>query len=169
MECERALLLKAAGAGRLRNDGGGAFSARGGPGYFKSQAPGLTGGCVRPRRAYYRQASQEALKKSAACITCPTARKRAPFIQDYLSGNRKVVNLFLLHSMLEAKAFLLSPALPGEGVSRKLTKTRKKAPSGGKGLFPVKGSWRQRRWLQKAFTLPRKNIWAKRETVSKPG
>ncbi|MFR9216457.1 MAG: hypothetical protein ACLVKK_09530 [Ruthenibacterium sp.] len=142
------------------------------PGCVPCGEPGIPakpGACVSPERAYYRQASQEALKKSAACITCPAARKRAPFIQDYLSGNRKVVNLFPLHSMLEAKAFLLSPALLGEGISRKLTKTRKKAPSGGKGLFPVKGSWRQRRWLQKAFTLPRKNIWAKRETVSKPG
>ena len=76
---------------------------------------------VSPERVYYRQASQEALKKSAACITCPAARKRAPFIQDYLSGNRKVVHLFPLRSMLEAKAFLLSPALLGVVISLKHT------------------------------------------------
>lgn len=81
MECERALLLKAAGAGRLRNDGGGAFSARGGPGYFKSQAPGLTGGCVRPRRASYRQSLSRGTEKSTACSTCSTARKRALFFK----------------------------------------------------------------------------------------
>ncbi|MBS6864289.1 MAG: hypothetical protein KH196_01135, partial [Oscillospiraceae bacterium] len=65
---------------------------------------------VSPERAYCRQASQEALKKSAACITCPAARKRALFVQDYPSGNRKVVHLFPLRPMLEAKAFFLSPA-----------------------------------------------------------
>ena len=70
-----------------------------------SQAPAKPEVCVSPERAYCRQASQEALKKSAACITCPAARKRAPFVQDYLSGNRKVGNLFPPHSMLEAKAF----------------------------------------------------------------
>ena len=77
---------------------------------LKSGHPAKPGACVSPERAYYRQASQEALKKNAACITCPAARKRAPFIQDYLSGNRKVVNFFPLRSMPEAKAFLLSPA-----------------------------------------------------------
>jgi len=81
---------------------------------------------VSPERVYYRQASQEALKKSTACITCPAARKRAPFIQDYLSGNRKVAHLFPLRSMLEAKAFLHSPALLGEGViSLKHTRQKK--------------------------------------------
>ena len=95
---------------------------------------GKAGACVSPERASYRQVSQEALKKSAACITCPTARKRAPFVQDYLSGNRKVVHLFPLRSMLEAKAFLLSPALLG-GVSLKLTKTRKKPLPAGRGFF----------------------------------
>ena len=76
----------------------------------KSVPPAKQGDFVSPERAYCRQASQEALKKSAACITCPAARKRAPFIQDYLSGNRKVVHLFPLRSMLEAKAFY-SPQL----------------------------------------------------------
>ena len=91
----------------------------------KSQSPRLCrGDCVSPRRAYCRQASQEALKKSAACITCPAAGKRAPFIQDYLSGNRKVVHLFPLRSMLEAKAFLLSPALLGVVISRKHTRQK---------------------------------------------
>ena len=75
---------------------------------LQSGPPEKPGACVSPERAYYRQASQEALKKSAACITCPAARKRAPFIQDYLSGNRKVVHLFPLRSMPEAKAFLPS-------------------------------------------------------------
>ena len=93
------------------------------------------GACVSPGGVCCRQASQEALKKSAACITCPAARKRAPFIQDYLSGNRKVVNLFSFRSMLEAKAFLLSPALLGDGVSLKLTKTRKKPLPAGRGFF----------------------------------
>ena len=78
--------------------------------------------CVSPERASYRQASQEALKKSAACITCPAARKWAPFVQDYLSGNRKVVHLFPLRSMLEAKAFLFSPADLGVVISLKHTK-----------------------------------------------
>ena len=90
---------------------------------LQSQAPAKPGACVSPEWASYRQASQEALKKSAACITCPAARKRAPFIQDYLSGNRKAVHLFPLRSVLEAKAFLLSPALLG-GISRKHTKQR---------------------------------------------
>ncbi len=72
---------------------------------------GKAGACVSPGGVCCRQASQEALKKSAACITCPAARKRAPFIQDYLSGNRKVVNLFSFRSMLEAKAFFYSPQL----------------------------------------------------------
>ena len=85
--------------------------------------------CVSSERAYCRQASQEALKKSAACITCPTARKRAPFIQDYLSGNRKVVHLFPLRPMLEAKAFLLSPALLG-GISLKHTRQKPQQPYG---------------------------------------
>ena len=76
----------------------------------KVRPPAKPRACVSPGRTYCRQASQEALKKTAACITCPTARKRAPFIQDYLSGNRKVVNFFPLRSMPEAKAFLLSPA-----------------------------------------------------------
>ena len=80
--------------------------------------------CVSSERASCRQASQEALKKSAACITCPAARKRAPFIQDYLSDNRKVVHLFPLCSMLEAKAFLLSPALLGVVISLKHTKQK---------------------------------------------
>ena len=75
---------------------------------LQSGPPEKPGACVSPERAYYRQSSQEALKKSAACITCPAARKRAPFVQDYLSGNRKVVHLFPLRSMPEAKAFLLS-------------------------------------------------------------
>ena len=75
---------------------------------LQSGPPEKPGACVSPERAYYRQASQEALKKSAACITCPAARKRAPFVQDYLSGNRKVVHLFPLRSMPEAKAFLPS-------------------------------------------------------------
>ncbi|MFR8664904.1 MAG: hypothetical protein ACLVEL_05120 [Ruthenibacterium sp.] len=96
---------------------------------------GKAGACVSPGGVCCRQASQEALKKSAACITCPAARKRAPFIQDYLSGNRKVVNLFSFRSMLEAKAFLLSPALLGDGVSLKLTKTRKKPLPAGRGFF----------------------------------
>ena len=86
--------------------------------------PALPGACVSPERASYRQASQEALKKSAACITCPAARKRAPFVQDYLSGNRKIVNLFPLRPMLEAKAFLLSPALLGVVISRKHTRQK---------------------------------------------
>ena len=77
---------------------------------MKVRPPAKPGACVSPERAYCRQASQKALKKSAACITCPAARKRAPFIQDYLSGNRKVVHLFPLRPMLEAKAFFLSPA-----------------------------------------------------------
>ena len=102
---------------------------------LQSGPPEKPGACVSPERAYYRQSSQEALKKSAACITCPAARKRAPFIQDYLSGNRKVVNLFSFRSMLEAKAFLLSPALLGDGVSLKLTKTRKKPLPAGRGFF----------------------------------
>ena len=89
-----------------------------------SQAPARPGVCASPERAYYRQASQEALKKSAACITCPAARKRAPFIQDYLSGNRKVVHLFPLRSMLEAKAFLLSPADLRVVISLKHTKQK---------------------------------------------
>ena len=91
---------------------------------MKVRPPAKPGACVSPERAYCRQASQEALKKSAACITCPAARKRAPFIQDYLSGNRKVVHLFPLRSMLEAKAFLLSPALLGSVISLKHTKQR---------------------------------------------
>ena len=90
----------------------------------KVRPPAKPGACVSPERASYRQASQEALKKSAACITCPAARKRAPFIQDYLSGNRKAVNLFPLRSVLEAKAFLLSPAELGGVISRKHTKQR---------------------------------------------
>ncbi|MBS6866457.1 MAG: hypothetical protein KH196_12310, partial [Oscillospiraceae bacterium] len=57
-------------------------------------------------------------------ITCPAARKRAPFIQDYLSDNRKVVHLFPLRSMPEAKAFLLSPALLGVVISRKHIKQK---------------------------------------------
>ena len=93
----------------------------------KVRPPAKPGACVSLGRASYRQASQEALKKTAACITCPTARKRAPFIQDYLSGNRKVVHLFPLRSMLEAKAFLLSPALLGGVISRKHTR---QAPQG---------------------------------------
>ncbi len=88
----------------------------------KSGPPAKQGDFVSPERAYYRQASQEALKKSAACITCPAARKRATFVQDYPSGNRKIVNLFPLRSMLEAKAFLLSPALLGGVISLKHTK-----------------------------------------------
>ena len=80
---------------------------------LQSGPPEKPGACVSPERAYYRQASQEALKKSAACITCPAARKRAPFVQDYLSGNRKVVHLFPLRSMPEAKAFYSPAALPG--------------------------------------------------------
>ena len=91
---------------------------------MKSGPPAKPGACVSPERASYRQASQEALKKSAACITCPAARKRAPFVQDYLSGNRKVVHLFPLRSMLEAKAFLLSPALLGVVISRKHTRQK---------------------------------------------
>ena len=59
-------------------------------------------------------------EKNAACITCPAARKRAPFVQDYLSGNRKVVHLFPLRSMLEAKAFY-SPQLCWGGISLKHT------------------------------------------------
>ena len=47
------------------------------------------------------------------CITCPAARKWAPFIQDCLSGNRKVVNLFPLRPMLEAKAFTLPSRAEG--------------------------------------------------------
>ena len=92
--------------------------------HLQSQAPPRLrrGICVSSERASCRQASQEALKKSAACITCPAARKRAPFIQDYLSGNRKVVHLFPLRSMLEAKAFLLSPADQGVVISLKHTK-----------------------------------------------
>ena len=90
--------------------------------HTKSGPPAKPGACVIPERASYRQASQEALKKSAACITCPAARKRAPFIQDYLPGNRKVVHLFPLRSMLEAKAFLLSPADQGVVISLKHTK-----------------------------------------------
>ena len=93
--------------------------------HTKSGPPAKPGACVIPERASYRQASQEALKKSAACITCPAARKRAPFIQDYLSGNRKVVHLFPLRSMLEAKAFLLSPVLPGDVISLKHTKQQR--------------------------------------------
>ncbi|MFR9215743.1 MAG: hypothetical protein ACLVKK_05835 [Ruthenibacterium sp.] len=87
----------------------------------ESGPPAKPGACVSPEKTSYRQVSQEALKKSAACITCPAARKRAPFIQDYLSGNRKAVNLFPLHLMLEAKAFLLSPALLGVVISLKHT------------------------------------------------
>ena len=91
---------------------------------MKVRPPAKPGACVSPERAYCRQASQEALKKSAACITCPAARKRAPFIQDYLSGNRKVVHLFPLRSMPEAKAFLLFPALLGGVISRKHIKQK---------------------------------------------
>ena len=87
---------------------------------------GKAGACVSPERASYRQVSQEALKKSAACITCPAARKRAPFVQDYLSGNRKVVHFFPLRPMLEAKAFLLSPALL-EGHFAKAYKAKSRA------------------------------------------
>ncbi|MFR8257058.1 MAG: hypothetical protein ACLVAA_11615, partial [Ruthenibacterium sp.] len=57
-------------------------------------------------------------------------RKRAPFVQDYLSGNRKIVHFFPLRSMLEAKAFLLSPALLG-GISLKHTKQKAGQPRWG--------------------------------------
>ena len=57
---------------------------------LKPGHPAKPGACVSPEKASYWQVSQEALKKSATCITCPTARKRAPFVQDYLS---KVVNI----------------------------------------------------------------------------
>ena len=102
----------------------------------KVRPPAKPGACVSPERASYRQASQEALKKSAACITCPAARKRAPFVQDYLSGNRKVVHLFPLRSMLEAKAFLLSPTLLG-GVALKRQQNKSRAPklASGRGIF----------------------------------
>ena len=97
---------------------------------MKSGPPAKPGACVSPERASYRQASQEALKKSAACITCPAARKRAPFVQDYLSGNRKVVHLFPLRSMLEAKAFLLSPADLRVVISLKHTRQKPQQPYG---------------------------------------
>ena len=101
--------------------------------------PAKPGTCVSPRRAYCRQASQEALKKSAACITCPAARKRAPFVQDYLSGNRKVVHFFPLRPMLEAKAFLLSPALLGVVISRKRTKQKPRTQCGAcKSFQPLR-------------------------------
>ena len=90
---------------------------------LQSGPPAKPGACVSPERASYRQASQEALKKSAACITCPAARKWAPFVQDYLSGNRKVVHLFPLRSMPEAKAFLLSRLCRGGGHFTKVYKT----------------------------------------------
>ena len=45
-----------------------------------SHDPRQSRGLESPRRASYRQASQEALEKSVSCITCPTARKRALFI-----------------------------------------------------------------------------------------
>ena len=104
-----------------------------------SQAPAKPEVCVSPERAYCRQASQEALKKSAACITCPAARKRAPFVQDYLSGNRKVVHLFPLRSMPEAKAFLFSPALLGSVISRKRTKQKPRTQCGAcKSFQPLR-------------------------------
>ena len=90
----------------------------------ESGPPAKPGACVSPEWAYCRQASQEALKKSAACIACPAARKRTLFVQDYPSGNRKVVHLFPLRPMLEAKAFLLSPALLGVVISLKHTRQK---------------------------------------------
>ena len=62
------------------------------------------------------------------------ARKRAPFIQDYFSGNRKVVHLFPLRSMLEAKAFLLSPAELEVLILLKHTKGKDLFPSGNRSF-----------------------------------
>ena len=91
----------------------------------ESGPPAKLGDRVSPERVYYRQASQEALKKSAACITCPAARKRAPFIQDYLSGNRK--ELFISSRFarcLKLKLFY-SPQLCWGGISLKHTRQKK--------------------------------------------
>ena len=76
----------------------------------KSGPPAKPGACVSPRRASYRQASQEALKNLPLASLAPQ-----PVNGRYLSkinflDNSKVVDLFSLRSMLEAKAFLHSPA-----------------------------------------------------------
>ena len=87
-------------------------------GFFSCRIQALRGKTICPCWAAILRTAAEALP--AACITCPAAGKRAPFVQDYLSGNRKVVHLFPLRSMLEAKAFY-SPQLCWGGISLKHT------------------------------------------------
>ena len=85
-----------------------------------TQAPGKAGSLRKLGKGILPASLSRGAEKNAACITCPAARKRAPFVQDYLSGNRKVVHLFPLRSMLEAKAFY-SPQLCWGGISLKHT------------------------------------------------
>ena len=64
-------------------------------------------------------------ERSTTCITCPTARKRAlNTLNQPLSYKEIVITLFSLRSMLEAKAFLLSPAELGVVISLKHTRQR---------------------------------------------
>ena len=104
-----------------------------------TQAPGKAGSLRKLGKGILPASLSRGAEKNAACITCPAARKRAPFIQDYLSGNRKVVNFFPLRSMLEAKAFLLSPALLGVVISRKRTKQKPRTQCGAcKSFQPLR-------------------------------
>ncbi len=76
----------------------------------KSGPPAKPGACVSPRRASYRQASQEALKNLPLASLAPQPVNGRCLSKINFLDNSKVVDLFSLRSMLEAKAFLLSPA-----------------------------------------------------------
>ena len=60
-----------------------------------------------PRRASYWQASQEALKNLPLASLAPQPVNGRCLTKINFLDNSKVVDLFSLHSMFEAKAFLL--------------------------------------------------------------
>ena len=92
------------------------------PNLQKSWPPAKPGAYVSPRRASYRPASQEALKNlPLASFALQPVNGRCLSKINFLD-NSKVVDLFSLRSMLEAKAFFLSPAELGVLISLKHTK-----------------------------------------------
>ena len=103
--------------------------------FHKSGPPAKPGACASPRRAYCRQASQEALN------TLPPASPTPPSVNGVLPAACcifLVLNTIPLRSELTAKAFLLSTAQPG-GVSLKPSHNHR---AGGlswpyKGLLPA--------------------------------
>ena len=88
----------------------------------KTGPPAKSGACISPERAYCRQASQEALNTlSFASLAPPPASGVLPITCCIFW----VLYIIPLRSMLEAKAFLLSPALLGVVISLKHTKQRR--------------------------------------------